>query len=85
MKLNLALFQYSTHSTDEWIFLFAVQVILAALFVFVVRYFCRLLKEKEPNRSNKKTCIVISILSAIGWFIIAQIVWVITSIQMTSG
>ncbi|MBK7104736.1 MAG: hypothetical protein IPH62_05580 [Ignavibacteriae bacterium] len=73
--LNLA-------SNSDWIFLISIQLIILTFFVFTIRYFCKQLKIKEPEKPVKKTCILISFLSAIAWFIIAQIVWVITSIQM---
>ena len=72
-------------TTNQWIFLIGIQVFLLVVFVLFIRYICKQLKLKEPNKPTRKTCILISFLSAIAWFIIAQIVWVITTIQMTGG
>ena len=72
-------------TTNQWIFLIGIQVFLLVVFVLFIRYICKQLKLKEPNKSTRKTCILISFLSAIAWFIIAQIVWVITTIQMTGS
>ncbi|MFZ1292343.1 MAG: hypothetical protein WAR79_19775 [Melioribacteraceae bacterium] len=82
MKILLSFQKISEKSNSEWIFLVSIQLLIAAFFVFMVRYFCKQLKIKDPEKPVKKTCILISFLSAIAWFIIAQIVWVITSIQM---
>jgi hypothetical protein len=51
----------------------------------MIGYICKLVKEKDPEKSVKKTCILVWFLSAIAWFIIAQIVWIITSIQFSSS
>ena len=83
--VNLTILQQTTHSTGDWIFLIFIQIFIAALFILVVKYFCKQLKKKEPNKTHKKTCILISFLSAITWFIIAQIVWVITTIQLSGS
>ena len=85
MENLLAFLAPQIKTTNQWIFLIGIQIFLLAVFIFFIRYFCKLLKQKEPEKSTKKTCIIISFLSALGWFIIAQIVWVITTIQITSG
>ncbi len=72
-------------TTNDYLLLVAIQIIIAALFVFMVRYFCKLLKKREHDKPIKKTCILISFLSAVAWFIIAQIVWIITAIQISNG
>ena len=72
-------------TTNQWIFLIGIQVFLLVVFILFIRYICKQLKLKEPNKPTRKTCILISFLSAISWFIIAQIVWVITTIQITGG
>lgn len=68
-------------STSDWIFIAGIQAFLLTLFIFMISYFCRLLKKKEPEKPTKKTCILVWFLSAIAWFIIAQIVWIITYSQ----
>jgi hypothetical protein len=85
MKVLLANLAPQIKTTNQWIFLIGIQVVLLVVFIFFIRYFCKQLKLKEQGKSTKKTCILISFISAIGWFIIAQIVWVITTIQMTGG
>ena len=72
-------------TTNDYLVLVAIQLVILALFIFTIKYFCSLLKRKEPEKSIKKTCILISFLSAIAWFIIAQIVWVITTLQYSGG
>lgn len=72
-------------TTNDYLLLSFYQIIIIALFVFLVRYFCKLLKQKEPDKSIKKTCILISFISAIAWFIIAQIVWIVTAIQLSGS
>ncbi|PID57969.1 MAG: hypothetical protein CR986_08630 [Ignavibacteriae bacterium] len=74
-----------TFSTVTWIFLTGIQVLILAAFVFMLVFFCKKLKAKQPDKNNKKTCIVIWFLSAVAWFLIAQIVWIITSIQMSGS
>jgi len=77
MFLNM--FQNLTSS--DFIILGGIQIFLLVLFIFMVSYFCKLLRKKEPGKNIRKTCILVWFLSAIAWFIIAQIVWIITSLQ----
>lgn len=79
----LTIFQVVINSKEEWVFLVGIQVFLIAAFIFMVGYLCRLLKKKDPDKSTKKECILAWFMSAIAWFIIAQIVWVITYTQIT--
>lgn len=67
------------------IFQIVIQVFLLIIFSSFIIFLCKQLKIKQPEKPVKKTCILISFLSAIAWFIIAQIVWVITSIQMSGS
>lgn len=84
MELNFIIIQPAIDSTN-YIFLIGIQVFLLAFFILMVGYFCRALKKKDAEKSTKKTCILIWFLSAIAWFIIAQIVWIITSIQSSGS
>ena len=72
-------------TTSDYVMRFAIQLFLLALYVFMVIYICKILKRKEPGKNLKKTCILIWFISAIAWFIIAQIVWIITYVQFTGG
>ena len=85
MKLNFIVIQPVIDSPNNYLFLIGIQVFLLAFFILMVGYFCRLFKKKNEGKSNKKTCVLIWFLSAIAWFIIAQIVWIITSIQSSGG
>jgi hypothetical protein len=69
----------------NWYFLIGIQVFLLALFIAIITYICRLVKKKYPEKSNTKTCILIWFISAIAWFIIAQIVWIVTYTQFSGG
>lgn len=72
-------------STSDYVFLILIQVFLLLLFALFVNYFCRTLKAKEPEKSTKKACIVIWIISAIAWFIISQIVLIVTASQFAGN
>lgn len=85
MKILLLFLKISEKTNFEWLFLILIQILIAASFVFMVRYFCKQLKIKEPDKPSKKACIIISILSFIAWLIISQIVWIITSIQFNGN
>lgn len=74
-----------TFTTAAWIFLVGIQVVLLVAFIFMVSYFCKSLKKKQPEKDHKKTCVILWFISAVAWFLIAQIVWVITSIQMSGS
>jgi hypothetical protein len=83
----IALFQILGNkltSSDYWI-MGGIQFFLFITFLLMIGYICKLVKEKDPEKSVKKTCILVWFLSAIAWFIIAQIVWIITSIQFSSS
>ena len=83
----LALFQIAEDeltSSDYWI-MGGIQFFLLAAFFFMIVYICKLVKKKDPEKSVKKTCVLIWFLSAIAWFIIAQILWIITTIQFSAG
>jgi hypothetical protein len=81
MKHNMAIIQPIIESTSDWIFLVGIQVFLLAVFVFMISFLCKLLKRKNPGKSNKKECILVWFMSAIAWFIIVQIVWILTYTQ----
>ncbi len=85
MNFVIAILAPQIKTTNQWIFLIGIQVFLLTVFVLFIRYICKQLKLKQPEKPIKKTCILIGIISAVAWFIIAQIVWVITTIQMTGG
>jgi len=85
MKFVFTIFTPRFKTTNQWIFLIGIQVFLLAVFALFIRYICKQFKLKQPEKSIKKTCILVIVMSAIAWFIIAQIVWVITTIQMTGG
>ena len=85
MKMLIALVQPVIESTNDWIFLVGIQVFLLAVFVFMISFLCKLLKKKDPEKSTKKECILAWFMSAIAWFIIAQIVWIITSSQFSGA
>ncbi len=85
MNMLLAFFQSIPESSSDIIFLVGVQVFLLALFVIMLTLFCKVLKKKEDGKSIKKTCILIWFMSAIAWFIIAQIVWILTNSQVSGG
>jgi hypothetical protein len=83
----LALFQMVENgltSSDYWI-MGGIQLFLFITFLLMIGYICKLVKQKDPKKTVKKTCILVWFLSAIAWFIIAQIVWIITSIQFSSN
>lgn len=71
-------------STDYWI-MGGIQTLLLTAFLLMIIYICRLVKKKDPGKLVKKTCVLVWFLSAIAWFIIAQIVWIITSIQFSGS
>lgn len=80
----IKLFTETLTTSDYWYMSF-IQFFLLVLFLSMVIYVCRLVKKKDPGKSVKKTCILVWFLSAIAWFIIAQIVWIITSIQLSGS
>ena len=81
MVFNSLLMNFIEFTTTEYAIIIFIQIFLLGLFVSMVSYFCKLLRKKSEGRSTKKTCIIIWLLSGVAWFIIAQIVWVITSSQ----
>lgn len=85
MNMLLTFFQSIPESSSDIIFLVGVQVFLLALFVIMLIVFCKVLKKKEAGKSIKKTCILIWFMSAIAWFVIAQIVWILTNSQVSGG
>lgn len=85
MNISFALIKNSLESSTNWTVLIIIQVVLLALFIGMITYICKLVRRKEPNKSIKKTCILISFISAIAWFIIGQIVWIITTIQLSGN
>jgi hydrogenase-4 membrane subunit HyfE len=72
-------------NSSDYSFMVGIQIFLLVVYFLLVNYFCKTLKRQEPQKSTKKTCMLIWFFSAIAWFIIAQIVWVITSIQFSGG
>ncbi len=83
--MSIALLQIAKDkliAPDYWI-MGGIQLFLLITFLLMIGYICKLVKQKYPEKSVKKTCILVWFLSAIAWFIIAQIVWVITSIQFS--
>jgi hypothetical protein len=72
-------------TTSDYVMMVIIQVFLLGLFIFMVSYICKMLKKKEPEKDLKKTCILIWFISAIAWFIIAQIVWILTYVQFTGS
>lgn len=80
MNLLLNIIQTEV-TTTNWFFLVGIQIFLLLLFVAMLLLFCKILKKKDPEKSIKKTCILIWFMSTIGWFIMAQIVWILTYSQ----
>lgn len=72
-------------NTIDYVMMIVIQLFLLALFALMVSYICKTLKKKEPDKNLKKSCILIWFISAVGWFIIAQIVWILTYVQFTGG
>ena len=70
---------------NNLVIVIGIQVFLLAVFVGLISYICRLVQEKKETKSTKKTCILIWFLSAIAWFIMAQIVWIISASQFKLG
>jgi hypothetical protein len=68
-------------SQGDWIFIIGIQFFLFSLFLSMLIIICRRVKQKDPQKSSKKTCILIWFMSGIAWFIIAQIVWILTYSQ----
>lgn len=85
MISNLAFQATKILSANDWIFIIGIQLFLLLLFIFMVSYFCRQFKKKESPKPTKKTCILIWFMSAIAWFIIAKIVWILTYSQFTGA
>jgi len=81
MTYNFITRIFTEFTTADYLIIILIQLFLLSLFVIMVSYFCKLLKKKSEGKSIKKTCILIWVMSGIAWFIIAQIVWVITSSQ----
>ncbi len=72
-------------TTSDYAILIIVQILFLAMFIYMVSYICRVLKKNEPKKNLKKTCILVWFMSAIAWFIVAQIIWIITYVQLTGG
>ena len=68
-------------TSSDWFFIIGIQVFLLLLFVSMIVFICRKLKAQNPTKSVKKTCVIVWFMSAIAWFIIAQIVWILTYSQ----
>ena len=85
MNFNLAYLQASINSTIDWVFIIGIQLFLLALFVVMVSFICKMVRKREPVKSVKKTCILVWFLSAIAWFIIAQIVWILIYSQFAGS
>ncbi len=85
MVHSLAIVQSVINSTSDWFFLVGIQVFLLAVFVFMISFLCKLLKRKNPEISTKKECILACFMSAIAWFIIARIVWILTYSQFSGA
>ena len=83
MKLNLILAQSPINSTTDWVLIIGIQLFLLASFIGMITIICKMVRRKEPSKSIKKTCILVWFLSAIAWFIIAQIVWILTFSQFS--
>jgi len=85
MNNILAFIQSASESSSNLVFIVGIQVFLFALFVIMLTILCKVLKKKEKGKSIKKTCILVWFMSAIAWFVIAQIVWILTSSQLSGG
>jgi len=87
MKLlsTILLQQEIIRSTNDWIILIVIQIILLASVVLMVYKLCQMAKQKEKKETVKTTCIVISIMTFVAYFVIANMVWAITSIQLAGG
>lgn len=82
---NYLAFIQTVLSSSDWFFIIAIQVFLLALFIIMISLLCRRVKEKEDQKSVKKTCILIWFMSAIAWFVMAQIVWILTYSQFSGN
>lgn len=82
MNKFLALLQPVVESTSDMMFLVGIQLFLLVFFIIMLTVLCKVLKKKDPEKSTKKACILIWFMSAIAWFIIAQIVWILTYSQI---
>ncbi|MCP5064722.1 MAG: hypothetical protein GY936_19980 [Ignavibacteriae bacterium] len=72
-------------STSDWIILVVIQLILLSLVVLMVYKLCQMVKQKEKKNTVKTTCIVISLMTFVAYFVLANMVWAITSIQLSGG
>lgn len=82
---NFLAFIQTVISSSDWFFIIAIQVFLLVLFIIMISLLCRRVKEKEDQKSVKKTCILIWFMSAIAWFVMAQIVWILTYSQFSGN
>lgn len=83
MNKLFAIVQPVVESSSDMMFLVGIQLFLLFIFVIMLTVLCKVLKKKDPEKSTKKACILIWFMSAIAWFIIAQIVWILTYSQIT--
>jgi len=85
-NLSLILLQQEIiRSTSDWIVLVVIQLILLSIVVLMVYKLCQMVKRKEEKSTVKTTCIVISVMTFIAYFVLANMLWVITSIQLSGG
>ncbi|MEE9430191.1 MAG: hypothetical protein V3V16_04065 [Melioribacteraceae bacterium] len=83
--LSVILQQEIIRSTSDWIILVFIQIVLLTLIVLMVYKLCQMVKRKEEKSSVKTTCIIISVMTFVAYFVLANMVWAITSIQLLGG
>lgn len=81
----MVLLQGTINSTTDWVLIIGIQLFLLASFIVMITIICKVVRRKEPLNSSRKTCILVWFLSAIAWFIIAQIVWILIFSQFSGA
>ncbi len=69
-------------TTGDWTILILIQIVLIALFVFMISAICKKVKPIEGEPSPKKTCIIISIMTFLAYIVMALIIWEVAEAQL---